>query len=140
MSGPAPDPGRRGARILLWLFGSAVAGLALLSFRRAPVGPITVTASELSHAYEFDDAGARRRYEAGPLLARGTIASIVPDGGDGPFLVLDGGSKSYRPHVWLTRASQAKVAGLGVGQHVTVHCGSVSDFLDNPVLKDCTLL
>lgn len=159
-SAPAAAPKKRGCGfwlmcavgvlialiVLVSVFGPSKEELAVIEAERlagetkaAEAEAVPVTAMELWHAYDANEAAAQQAYGGTPLLVTGTIEGIQLGMGDEPFATLETGNQFQSVQVDLSSEDPAKVAALAKGQQLTALCLKVSEVVGTPMLDDCSL-
>ena len=104
-----------------------------------PAAPaaISVSASELSAAYNANEVSADDKYKDKLLAVSGTVDSIGKDITDTPYITLSASGDLLGVQCMFDDQYKGSLAQLQKGQHVTIH-GTCKGKTLNVLLADCT--
>ena len=103
---------------------------------------ITISAEDLSKAYESNEAEAAKLYQGKILIVTGTVGttSTPAEGMGRPAVILvDSRQKPIVNALGFATDEKDAIAKLKIGQKVTVKCKGVGTVLGSVGLEDCVL-
>lgn len=110
--------------------------------------PITLKASELSKAFQENEAKAKLAYSEHTLVVTGKVKDIDLDFSDNPVIHLRGSGdvqdmgindSGKMTDVNVNGLSKEVAANISKGQMLTVACTSVDEVMGSAQLSDCLL-
>jgi len=110
---------------------------------------LTVTAAELSTAFQENEAKAKLAYDGKTLRVSGVVKDITLDFADDPVIALAGAGEQY--HAGISKdgkLTDVAINGLGKevaaeitkGSSMTFDCASVDEMMGSPQLGGCKVV
>lgn len=104
----------------------------------APAEPaMSVSAKQLSSAYEANEVSADNSYKGKRLLVDGVVQSIGKDIMNNVYVVLRGRNDFQGVHATMMESETGTAAKLSKGDRLTVLCKGNGKMLTDPMLDDC---
>lgn len=101
----------------------------------------TVTAAEITKAYDGNTVAADQMYKGKTLKIKGTVSDISTDIVGNPYVTLKGGVNQFmEPQFQFLSGAVDQMAKLSKGQSVTFVCTGAGDIAKTPMLRDCAMV
>jgi hypothetical protein len=101
----------------------------------------TVTAAEITKAYDGNTVAADQKYKGKTLKIKGTVSDIATDFLGNPYVTMKGGVNEFmEPQFKFPSGAADQMAKLKKGQAVTFVCTGAGDVAKTPMLDDCSMV
>lgn len=100
----------------------------------------SVTAGQLTKAYEENTVAADQQFKGKKFKVSGTVADINTDITGDPYITMNGGNPFMAPQFGFEKSDAAQLAKVKKGSKVTMVCEGRGDVAKIPMSQSCVLL